>query len=355
MPDPSAIRLTIPRPDDWHVHVRDGDLLRAVLPYTAKIFARAIIMPNLKPPVTTAARAKAYRDEIIAAVPAGVKFTPLMTVYLTDATDPADLARGHAEGVITAAKLYPAHATTNSEHGVTDIKKIYPVLEQMQKIGMPLLVHGEAIGADIDVFDREAVFIEKTLKPVRKDFPALKIVFEHITTQEAADYVAAEGSKNTLAATITAHHLLINRNAMFQGGIRPHYYCLPVAKREKHRAALVKAATSGGTMFFLGTDTAPHTRAAKESACGCAGIFSAPNALALYAQVFDEAGRLDKLEAFASRNGPAFYGVPVNPDTLTLVKSLKPNSEIKPILTENGQEIVGFAPMSPAFWGVADI
>jgi len=355
MPNHTATRLTIPRPDDWHAHVRDGDLLRSVLPYTARVFGRAIIMPNLKPPVTTSAMAKAYRDEVRAAVPAGVNFTPLMTIYLTDTTDATDLARGHAEGIVTAAKLYPAHATTNSEHGVTHIKKIYLVLEQMQKIGMPLLVHGEAVEPDIDIFDREAVFIEKTMQPVRKAFPGLKIVFEHITTKEAADYVASEGQKNPLAATITAHHLLINRNAMFQGGIRPHYYCLPIAKREKHREALIAAATSGGKMFFLGTDTAPHTRAAKESACGCAGIFSAPNALELYAQVFDEAGSLAKLEAFASRNGPTFYALSVNKETLVLEKSLQPNPEIKPILTGNGQQIVVFAPPSPTLWRVADV
>jgi len=347
--------LTIPRPDDWHTHVRDGDILRAVLPHTARTFARAIIMPNLKPPITTTAKAKSYRDDIMALVPVGVTFTPLMTIYLTDTTNPDDLERGHEEGIVTAAKLYPAHATTNAEHGVTDVKKIRTVLERMQRIGMPLLVHGEAAEPDVDVFDREAVFIDKTLRGMRKDFPALKIVFEHITTQEAADYVAAEGKKTPLAATITPHHLLINRNAMFQGGIRPHYYCLPVAKREKHRQALVKAATSGASMFFLGTDTAPHTRTAKESACGCAGIFSAPNALALYAQVFDEAGCLANLEAFASRNGPAFYGLPVNKETLVLEKGLQPNPEIKPILTGNEQQIEVFAPASPIFWRIAGI
>lgn len=340
--------LTIPRPDDWHTHVRDGEVLKAVLPFTAKAFGRAIIMPNLRPPVTTAAQASAYRDEVSAAVPKGVDFTPLMTLYLTDATNPDDLAEGHKRGIVTAAKLYPAHATTNSEHGVTDIKRIYPVLERMQCIGMPLLVHGEVTDAATDIFDREAVFIESVLQPLRKDMPGLKIVFEHITTAEAAAYVAAEGRAGRLGATITPHHLLINRNAMFQGGIRPHMYCLPVAKREKHRLALVKAATSGAGMFFLGTDTAPHTRMAKESACGCAGIFCAPNALGLYAEVFDEAGALNNLEAFASRNGAAFYGLSVNTGFVTLEKAGAPGPEIKPILTGNGQEIVSFA--HPTKW-----
>ena len=346
--------LTIPRPDDWHVHLRDGEMLKAVLPFTAKIFGRAIVMPNLKPPVTTAARAKTYRDEILVALPQGAKFTPLMTIYLTDASDPNDLAQGHKDGIVTAAKLYPAGATTNSEAGVTDIKKITPVLERMQKIGMPLLVHGEVTDSEVDVFDREAVFIDKVLKPLRRDLPELKVVLEHITTSEAVAYVAAEGKTGKLAATITAHHLHINRNAMFMGGIRPHYYCLPVAKRETHREALVKAATSGAPMFFLGTDTAPHSRAAKESACGCAGIFTAPNALALYAQAFDEAGKIDELEAFASRFGPAFYGLPVNNDLITLEKIAKPETDIKPILTGNGQEVVPFAPHSPVHWRVVE-
>jgi len=346
--------LTIPRPDDWHVHLRDGEMLKAVLPFTARVFARAIVMPNLKPPVTTAARAKMYRDEILAALPKGLKFEPLMTIYLTDASDADDLAQGHKDGIVTAAKLYPAHATTNAEAGVTDIKKIYPVLKRMQAVGMPLLVHGEATDPDIDIFDREAVFIDKILKPLRRDLPDLKVVLEHITTQEAADYVSAEGENGKLAATITAHHLLINRNAMFMGGMRPHYYCLPVAKREKHREALVKVATSGAPMFFLGTDTAPHTRAAKESACGCAGIFTAHNALALYAQVFDEAGHLDRLESFASRFGPAFYGLPVNNDLITLEKSKHSEGDIKPILTGDGRQIVPFAPLSPVVWRIAE-
>jgi dihydroorotase len=345
--------LTIPRPDDWHVHLRDGAMLKAVLPFTARVFARAIVMPNLKPPVTTTARAKAYRDEILAALPKGASFTPLMTIYLTDATDADDLARGHKDGIITAAKYYPAGATTNSDQGVTSIKKIYPVLERMQKIGMPLLVHGEVTDLEVDVFDREAVFIDRILKPLRRDMPELKIVFEHITSCEAVDYVAAEGGKGKLAATITAHHLLINRNAMFAGGVHPHFYCLPVAKREKHRAALVKAATSGKAMFFLGTDSAPHTKAAKESACGCAGIFSAPHALALYAQAFDDAGQLPHLMDFASHFGPAFYGLPVNNDLITLEKIAISEGDIKPILTGNGGQIVPFIPLSPVLWRVA--
>jgi dihydroorotase len=350
----AAARLTLLRPDDWHVHLRDGAMLKAVLPYTARVFARAIVMPNLRPPVTTSAYAKKYRDEILAALPPGMSFTPLMTLYLTDTTDVEDLARGHAEGIVTAAKLYPAHATTNAEHGVTEVKKIYPVLERMQRIGMPLLIHGEATDPAIDVFDREAVFIEKTLQPVRKHFPQLKIVFEHITTKEAVDYVMEEESLGTLGATITAHHLIINRSAMFAGGIRPHYYCLPVAKRELHRQALVKAATSGKPMFFLGTDTAPHEQAAKETACGCAGIFSAPQALAHYAQVFDDAGCLSRLEGFASRFGPAFYGLPINNDVISLEKKSETALEIKPILTGDGGKIIPFQSPSPLRWSVVD-
>lgn len=341
--------LTLIRPDDWHVHLRDGAMMRAVLPFTAREFGRAIIMPNLRPPVTTTAQAAAYRDAIGASLPSGSRFTPLMTLYLTDHTDPDDLEQGHRQGIVTAAKLYPAHATTNSEHGVSDIGRITAVLERMQRIGMPLLLHGEVTDSQVDLFDREAVFIDRILVGVRRDFPALKIVFEHITTAEAADYVTENGGAGTLAATITPHHLLINRNAMFQGGIRPHYYCLPVVKREKHRQALVKAATSGAKMFFLGTDTAPHSDTAKESACGCAGIFSAANALGLYAQCFDDAGALDHFEAFASLNGPAFYGLPVNAGTVTLIKH-KQAGEIKPILTEDGHKITPFAAPSPVLW-----
>jgi dihydroorotase len=345
--------LTIIRPDDWHVHLRDGATLKAVLPYTARVFARAIVMPNLKPPVASTAQTKAYRDEIIKALPKGSDFTPLMTVYLTDETDSDDLAKGHAEKIITAAKLYPANATTNSEAGVTDLKKLKKVFERMQRIGMPLLVHGEATDPDIDVFDREAVFIEKTLQPLRRAFPELKIVLEHVTTIEGIDYVKAEGKKGFLAATITAHHLVINRNAIFQGGLHPHYYCLPVAKREKHRLALVKAATSGAKMFFLGTDTAPHSKTSKESACGCAGIFSAPNALNVYAQVFDDAGRLPALESFASKNGPAFYGLPVNKSMIKLEKKAKTAADIKPILTEKGETLVAFTSPTETSWQIA--
>ena len=344
--------LTLPRPDDWHVHLRDGALLRAVLPYTAKTFARAIVMPNLRPPITTAARALAYREEILAALPAGASFTPLMTLYLTDTTQAEDVEQGQVQGILTAAKLYPADATTNSEYGLSDIKNIASVLERMQRIGMPLLVHGEATDPSIDIFDREAVFIDRTLRRLHKDFPELKIVFEHITTKEAADYVAENSASGHLGATITAHHLLINRNAIFAGGMRPHFYCLPIAKRETHRQALVKAATSGHKAFFLGTDTAPHTDTAKESACGCAGIFSAPQALELYAQCFAEAGKIAQLEAFASRNGPAFYNLPVNKGRVTLQRNPSNPQEIKPILTENGQRITSFVPPSPLTWRI---
>lgn len=342
--------LTLTRPDDWHVHLRDGAMLAAVLPYTAQHFGRAIVMPNLKPPVVTTAQAAAYRERILAALPQGMDFTPLMTAYLTDATDADDLEQGHKTGILTAAKLYPANATTNSEHGVTDIQALGTVLERMQRIGMPLLVHGEVTDAAVDIFDREAVFIDRIMIPLRRHFPELKIVFEHITTKQAADYVLAEGQTGTLAATITVHHLMINRNAIFAGGLRPHMYCLPVAKREIHRQALVAAATSGGSMFFLGTDTAPHPKTAKESACGCAGIFSAPHALALYAQVFEEAGALDRLEAFASLNGPAFYGLPVNEGKIRLERLEQPLSGFKPILTEDGAELTVFPDDRPLRW-----
>ena len=312
--------LTIRRPDDWHVHLRDGDMLAAVAPLTARQFARAIVMPNLAPPVTTMAAAIDYRERILSVLPADMSFEPLMTCYLTDTADSDEIARGFEGGVFTAVKLYPAHATTNSDAGVTDIKNVYGVLERMQKIGMPLLLHGETTvgddGADVDIFDREKVYIDRTLAPLMKDFPGLKIVFEHITTAAAVSFVQ-EASAN-LAATVTAHHLIINRNAIFKGGIRPHLYCLPVAKREGDRLALRHAATSGHGKFFLGTDTAPHSIAAKETACGCAGIFTAANALEHYVQVFDEEDKLDQFEAFASLNGPAFYGLPVNEGTITL-------------------------------------
>jgi dihydroorotase len=308
--------ITIRRPDDWHVHVRDGAMLAAVLPFTARQFARGIIMPNLLPPVVTSADAQAYRTRILKALPPGSDFTPLMTAYLTDHTDPQDLQSGFESGIFTAAKLYPAHATTNSAQGVGDIKTIHPVLERMQKIGMPLLVHGEVTDPAIDIFDREAVFLERILAPLVKNFPGLKIVLEHVTTQEAVAFVRAQNGR--LGATITAHHLMINRNAIFQGGLRPHAYCLPVAKREKHRLALREAATSGEASFFLGTDTAPHAKHAKESGCGCAGIFTAPIALEAYLTVFDQENALDKFEAFASDNGAKYYGLPLNPGTVTL-------------------------------------
>lgn len=308
--------ITLIRPDDWHLHLRDGAQMASVLPHTARQFARAIVMPNLKPPVTTAADAAAYRDRILAALPEGMQFEPLMTLYLTDNTDPDEIRRAQDTGFIHAVKLYPAGATTNSAAGVTDLRKCYKTLEVMQELDMPLLVHGEVTNHEIDLFDREAVFIERVMRPLRRDFPELKIVFEHITTRDAAQYVAeAEGP---IAATITAHHLLYNRNEIFKGGINPHYYCLPVLKREEHRLALVTAATSGDERFFLGTDSAPHAVHAKESACGCAGCYTALHAMELYATAFEQAGALDKLEAFASLNGPNFYGLPVNEGSITL-------------------------------------
>ena len=310
-------QLTFTRPDDWHLHLRDGAAMAAVLPCTARQFGRAIVMPNLRPPVTTAAAAVAYRDRILAALPAGSDFQPLMTLYLTDNTAPEEIARAQAAGVV-ALKLYPAGATTNSDAGVTDLRKCYPVLQAMQRAGLLLLVHGEVTDPAVDLFDREAVFIDQVMRPLRRDLPELKVVFEHITTQEAAQYVAGAGAHT--AATITAHHLLYNRNAIFLGGLRPHYYCLPVLKREVHRQALVAAATSGSDRFFLGTDSAPHATVMKEaSVCG-AGCFTALSALELYAEAFDAAGALDKLEAFASHHGPAFYGLPRNAGTVTLAR-----------------------------------
>ena len=311
--------ITIRRPDDWHLHFRDGETMRAVVPHTARQFARAIVMPNLSPPVTTTSMAAAYRDRIVAAVPAGVAFTPLMTAYLTDDTDPDDLAQGFESGVLTAAKLYPAGATTNSASGVTDIRKIDRVLERMAEIGMPLCVHGEVTSADIDIFDREAVFIERVLAPLIERLPELRVIFEHITTRQAVDFVDSAGEN--VAATITPQHLHINRNAILVGGIRPHMYCLPVAKREEHRLGLRKAATSGSAKYFLGTDSAPHHRHAKESDCGCAGIFNAPFALESYLTVFEEEGAIDRFEAFASLNGPGFYRLPVNEDEVTLERA----------------------------------
>jgi dihydroorotase len=315
-----STQLTLTRPDDWHLHLRDGAALSAVVPHTAAQFARAIVMPNLKPPVTTAEAALAYKSRILAAVPQGQRFEPLMTLYLTDNTPPAEIKRAKDAGVV-ALKLYPAGATTNSDAGVTDLRKTYATLEAMQREGLLLLVHGEVTDSEIDLFDREAVFIERHLIPLRRDFPGLKIVFEHITTKEAAQYVAQ--SDALTAATITAHHLLYNRNAIFTGGIRPHYYCLPVLKRETHRLALVQAATGGlgsAHKFFLGTDSAPHPAHLKEHASGCAGCYTALSAMELYAQAFEDAGALDRLEAFASFHGPDFYGLPRNTETLTLKK-----------------------------------
>jgi len=307
--------LTIRKPDDWHVHLRDGEMLQKVAPYTARQFARAIVMPNLVPPVTSVEAARDYRKRILEATAPG--FTPLMTCYLTDNSSPDEIARGHQEGVWVAAKLYPAGATTNSASGVTDIRNIYPALARMEKIGMVLCVHGEVTDADVDVFDREAVFIDRVLTRVVSDFPELKVVLEHITTSDAVEFVAT----GAVAATITPQHLLINRNALFAGGLRPHAYCLPVAKREEHRVAVRRAATSGRPNIFLGTDSAPHARHAKESACGCAGLFNAPYALESYATVFEEEGALDKLEAFASLNGARFYDLPVNEETVTLERA----------------------------------
>ncbi len=310
--------LTITRPDDWHVHLRDDDMLAAVLPDTARRFARAIVMPNLKPPVRTVAEAAAYRERVLAALPAGMDFEPLMTLYLTDNTSPAEILKAKDSGFVHAVKYYPAGATTNSDSGVTDIGRVADALEAMQEAGMPLLLHGEVTDPEVDVFDREAVFIERILTPLLQRQPELRVVLEHITTRQAAEFVAAAPAN--VAATITAHHLLYNRNAMFQGGIRPHYYCLPVLKRETHREALLGAAISGNPKFFLGTDSAPHATHAKETSCGCAGIYTAHAAIELYAEVFEAAGALDKLEDFASHFGPDFYRLPRNAETLTLVK-----------------------------------
>ena len=314
-----AETITIRRPDDWHVHLRDGALLAGVAPHTARQFARAIVMPNLSPPMMDAAGVAAYRERIMAALPDDTSFTPLMTLYLTDHTDPDEVARGHAAGVFVAAKLYPAHATTGSAHGVTDIVRIMPVLARMEAIGMPLLIHGEVTDAHVDIFDREAVFIARTLEPLVKALPGLRVVFEHVTTAEAVQFVESAGPN--VAATITPQHLHINRNAMLVGGIRPHAYCLPVAKREHHRLALRKAATSGSAQFFLGTDSAPHARHLKEAACGCAGIFNAPFALESYLAVFEEEGALDMFEGFASEHGPRFYRLPLNEGTVTLERA----------------------------------
>jgi dihydroorotase len=339
--------LSIRRPDDWHVHLRDGPMLAACAVHTARQFARGIIMPNLVPPVTKVAEAAAYRERIRRAVPASLKFEPLMTCYLTDGADPAELLRGKQDNVWVAAKLYPAHATTNSAHGVTSVDKIAKGLEAMEKAGMPLLVHGELTDADVDIFDREAVFLDKVLVPLLKRHQGLKVVLEHITTKEGIAFVEAHPGR--LGGTITPHHLSYNRNAIFKGGIRPHFYCLPIAKREEHRLALRRAATSGSPQFFLGTDTAPHTADTKECACGCAGIFNAPVALQVYAQVFMEEAALDRLEAFASLNGPRFYGLPPNEERVTLqAKPLEAPERIE--VPGGNQSIVVFRPDTPVGW-----
>ncbi|CAM4117094.1 dihydroorotase [Palleronia rufa] len=341
-------RLTLRRPDDWHLHLRDGAMMRAVLPYTARHFARAIVMPNLVPPVVTGRDAAEYRDRILSAKPVGSRFRPLMTLYLTEETEVRDLRAAAEIGLIAAVKLYPAGATTNSASGVRDFARVRRVLENMAQIGLPLLVHGEVADPDVDIFDREAVFIDRVLDPIRRDIPGLRVVMEHITTAGAADYVRDGGAD--LAATITAHHLVINRNHILAGGIRPHYYCLPVAKRESHRRALVDAATSGAAPFFLGTDSAPHTDAAKLQPCGCAGCFTAPNTLSILAEVFDTMGALDRLESFASLNGPAFYRLPANDDTVTLSRG-EPVAFPDRIETADGPVTV-FDPGMPLHWRV---
>ncbi|MEY8881250.1 dihydroorotase [Donghicola sp. XS_ASV15] len=342
--------ITIRRPDDWHLHLRDGAMLQGIAPESARHFGRAIIMPNLVPPVVTGAQAAAYRERIMAAIPAGADFKPLMTCYLTEDTDADDLAQAHADGIISAVKLYPAGATTNSASGVTDFDKVRPVLEKMAEIGLPLCVHGEVTDPAIDIFDREAVFIDRVLDPIRKATPDLRVIMEHITTKNGVDYVRSGG--DNLGATITTHHLIINRNHILVGGIKPHYYCLPVAKREEHRIALREAATSGEASFFLGTDSAPHADAAKESACGCAGCFTATNTMSLLAHVFEEDGALDKLEAFASLNGPAFYGLTPNDATLTLTKLDAPVEFADKIDTGAGPVTV-FQPGFPVFWAAS--
>jgi dihydroorotase len=343
--------ITITKPDDWHLHLRDGAMLEAVLPFSARHFGRAIIMPNLVPPVLGARDASAYRDRIIAALPPNSQFTPLMTLYLTDNTQPDDVSVAFDDGIATAVKLYPAGATTNSQSGVTDITRVMPVLERMAKIGMPLCVHGEVTDEDIDIFDREAVFIDRILDPLRKRLPELKIVMEHVTTSDGIEYV--QSADTNIAATLTVHHLIINRNAILAGGIRPHYYCLPVAKRETHRLALRAAAVSGDRRFFLGTDSAPHTDRLKENACGCAGCFTAPNALACLAHIFEDEGALDRLPGFVSQNGAAFYGFAENKSIITLVKSDTPFSHPEPV--QSGAESVTiFDPMFPLRWSVEE-
>jgi dihydroorotase len=341
--------LTLRRPDDWHLHLRDGAMLKGVLP-GSRHFARAIVMPNLVPPVVTAKDARAYRERIQKALPEGQDFTPLMTLYLTEDTDPDDVAAAGAEGLVTAVKLYPAGATTNSASGVRSIGSVMPVLERMAEIGLPLCVHGEVTDAEVDIFDREASFVERILAPLRSELPELKVVLEHVTTAEGVAFV--EGTANT-GGTITVHHLILNRNHLLVGGIRPHYYCLPVVKRETHRLALLRAATGGSPKFFLGTDSAPHPKGAKEAACGCAGVFSAPVALAWLAQVFETEGALDRLEGFASLNGPAFYGLEPNAERVTLERSPAPVEAAREIETGDGPVVV-FDPGLPLHWRVLD-
>ncbi|MDO9248352.1 MAG: dihydroorotase [Phenylobacterium sp.] len=343
-------RLVLRRPDDWHVHLRDGDVLSAVASYTARQFRRAIVMPNLVPPILTVAAAEAYRQRIRQAVDPALRFDPLMVCYLTDEADPGEIARGFARKVFAACKLYPAHATTNAEHGVTDIYKVFPVLERMQRIGMPLLIHGEVTDPTIDIFDREAVFIERVFSKINVAFPGLKTVFEHITTADAVSFVIGGGPN--LAATITPHHLRMNRNAMFEGGVRPHHYCLPVPKRESHRLALRRAATSGSPKFFLGTDSAPHSVGQKESACGCAGIFNAPFAIESYAMTFEEEGALHRLEGFASEYGPAFYGLAPNSDQIVLERR---SVDVPAKLMEASEEFVPFHASETLPWRFAGL
>lgn len=342
------MKLTLTRPDDWHLHLRDGAALSTVLPHTAQQFARAIVMPNLKPPVCTVEQAAAYRDRILAALPSGMVFTPLMTLYLTDHTPPSEVQKAMDSGFVHAIKLYPAGATTHSDAGLTDIRKADAVFAAMESCGLPLLVHGEVTDPEIDLFDREAVFIDTVLLPLTQRFPRLKVVLEHITTAQAAEFVSA--APPNIAATITAHHLLYNRNAIFQGGIQPHWYCLPVLKRETHRKALLAAATSGNPKFFLGTDSAPHAQSAKEAACGCAGCYTAPIAMALYAEAFESVGALDRLEAFASFHGPDWYGLPRNAGTLTLHKIEQTVPPYYPYLEQD--RLVPLRATQPMLWSL---
>ncbi|BEN05906.1 dihydroorotase [Serratia marcescens] len=341
--------LKIRRPDDWHIHLRDDEMLKTVVPYTSQVFGRAIVMPNLVPPVTTVAAARAYRDRILAAVPQGHNFTPLMTCYLTNSLAASELVSGFEQGVFTAAKLYPANATTNSSHGVSDVTGIYPLFEQMQKIGMPLLIHGEVTDPAVDIFDREARFIEQVMEPIRRHFPELKIVFEHITTKEAAQYVQA--GNRFLGATITPQHLMFNRNHMLVGGIRPHLFCLPILKRNVHQEALRQAVASGSDRFFLGTDSAPHLKHRKESSCGCAGCFNAPNAIPAYAAVFEQLGALEHFEAFCSLNGPRFYGLPLNEDFIELQRV--PTTQPEEITLSN-ESVIPFLAGETLNWSLKD-